>query len=76
MATNYLELNDSKTDFIILGSKQNLKSLLTSDITMGDEIIKAGDRVKNIGATFDKHMKLETEISLTCPGITCMALTK
>ena len=45
IATNYLKLNDSKIDVIILGSKHNLKSLRTSDITIMDEIIKAGDRV-------------------------------
>ena len=66
MATHYLKLNDSKTDLIILVSKHNLKSLFTSDITIGDEIIKAGDIVKNIGATFDKHLKLETQVVLTC----------
>ena len=55
-----------------------LGCLLTSDITIGCEIIKAGDRVKNIGATFAKHMKLGTQVGVTCrvPGITCMALAK
>ena len=56
MAQNVLKLNDEKTDFITLGSKDNLKKASTSEITIGNAQIQAAESVKNIGATIDKHM--------------------
>ena len=66
MAKNYLKLNDEKTDFVILGSKHNLKKVTTSHVTIGDAKIKPSDCVKNIGASLDKEMQLEKQVTLTC----------
>ena len=66
MAQNSLKLNDSKTEFIVMGSKHGLKDTSTSHITIGDSAIEAADAVKNIGATLDKCMKLDKQVNLTC----------
>ena len=66
MAKNYLKLNDEKTDFIILGSKHNLKKVTTSHVTIGDAKIVPSEYVKNIGACLDKEMQLEKQVTLTC----------
>ena len=60
MAANYLKLNDSKTDFIIIGSPHNLKSINTTHISIGDEVVTPSENVKNIGASFDKCLKMDT----------------
>jgi hypothetical protein len=66
MAQNYLKLNDSKTEFIVLGTGHSLKNINTSHITIGDSKVVSSDSVKNIGATLDKYMKLDKQVSLTC----------
>ena len=66
MAQNSLKLNDSKTDFVIFGTKSNLAKCSTSSVTIGDCDIESSDCVKNIGATMDKHLSLEKQVNLTC----------
>ena len=66
MAHNYLKLNDSKTDFMIIGSAHNLKHINTSHITIGEEQVAPSHCVKNIGATLDKHLKLDLQVNQTC----------
>jgi hypothetical protein len=66
MAQNYLKLNDDKTDFIIMGSKKNLNKVSTTHVKIGGVSIKAADKITNIGATVDKHMKLERQVNITC----------
>jgi hypothetical protein len=66
MAKNYLKLNDSKTNFMVLGSSYNLKSISTTHITIGDADVQPSDSVKNIGATLDKHLKMDAQVNLTC----------
>ena len=67
MAANYLKLNDSKTDFLILGSSHNLKSVKTTHIRIGDELVPASSpSVKNIGAIIDQHLKMDKQVSSTC----------
>ena len=66
MATNYLKVNDEKTEFIILGSKHNLAKVKTTEISVGESAVHASTSVKNIGATFDEEMKMEKQVALTC----------
>ena len=64
MATNWLQLNDSKTEFIIFGSKQNLLSLKKNSLTIGEcEIPASKDAVRSIGAHLDCTMKLEKQLT-------------
>lgn len=68
MALNWLQLNDSKTEFIIFGSKENLSSLQRNTISIGDHIVNAKDTtsVKTLGAHFDAHMKFKIHLSAIC----------
>ena len=50
LCANYLKLNDTKTDFIILGSKYDLCKVKTSEICVGNETIGISKQIKNIGA--------------------------
>ena len=66
MAANWLKLNDTKTEFIVFGNKSNLDELKTDRVTLGDASIEKVDRVKSIGATLDRHMKLDSHTSSIC----------
>ena len=59
MTNNWLQLNDSKTEFIIVGSEKNLSSLSRSNITVGECMIPTSTAVKSIGVVFDCHLKMD-----------------
>ena len=50
MASNYLKLNDDKTEFIILGSKHNQAKVSTKAVLVGENRIVSTNSVCNIGA--------------------------
>ena len=66
MTSNFLKLNDDKTEFIIVGSKQQLTKVSSNSVRVGDVDILHAESVKNIGAWFDSSFKLDKQISMTC----------
>ena len=66
MHINKLKLNDSKTEFMIFGTKGSLKKSITKSITIGDCNIKAVESVRNIGAMFRSEMKMDVQVRHVC----------
>ena len=66
MKSNQLKLNDQKTEFIVLGPAPLLKNVSTKNITVGGQLIPCSATVRNIGAHFDQHMAMDTQISKLC----------
>ena len=65
MALNWLKLNDDKTEFIVLGSSTNLAKVSTQYLLVGDNKIYKSQHVRNIGATFDSTLSMETHVIKT-----------
>jgi len=67
MIQNKLKINDSKTEFIILASP-NAHSKLQSDLKLhiGKSCIKPALSAKNLGVIFDKHLKMEAQVTNIC----------
>ena len=65
MSTNLLKLNDSKTEFIILGTRQQLQNTEASDITIkiSSEGITNVCAVWNLEYVFDSHLKNTADIN-------------
>lgn len=61
-----LKLNDAKTEFILIGSPQQLSKCSCTSLTIGDCSIKATEVVCNLGAYFDRHMTMEHHIQAKC----------
>ena len=57
MHTNFLKLNDEKTEYIIIGTYKNLQYVADTDITIGDETITASDFMRDLSFWFDKELK-------------------
>jgi len=66
MTSNWLKLNDSKTEFIIFGTKNNLSHVQAKSVTVGESTISPTSSVKSIGAHLDCHLNMENQISATC----------
>ena len=67
MAENKLKLNPDKTEFIIIGSKQqqsSLKQFLPVDI-LGNQL-NPTEKVRNLGVIFDSEFKFSSHINNTC----------
>ena len=65
MTQNKLKLIQSKTEFMILGTKQQVKKVQTSSIRVGGEEIKPKPSVRNLGSHFDVEMKMATHVNHT-----------
>ena len=66
MASNWLKLNQDKTEFIVFGAPNNLKLVKTDSLTVGESSVTVSESVKSIGFTFDNSLKLDKQIALTC----------
>ena len=66
MAANFLCLNDSKTEVVLLGSKSFLKANDTISLQIGDHTVNATPHARNIGAIMDNTMNMQLQVNQTC----------
>ncbi len=66
MLSHKLKMNDSKTEFLIVGSWQQLAKVRYDSIQVGGCTVKAVDSVRDLGAYLDKHMSMDSHIDLKC----------
>ena len=57
MKANSLKLIDAKTEFLVLGTQQQLNKIKDIKIRISDNIIEPTDFIRNIGAYFDSKLK-------------------
>ena len=63
MQTNFLKLNENKTEFIILGLPKQLKKVGNINIRIGEDIISNVSAVKNLGIFLDAELKHSIHIN-------------
>ena len=63
MHANHLKLNDSKTEFLTLGTKHQLSQIANVSIRIGDENIPSATSARNIGVVFDATMEMKEQVS-------------
>ena len=63
MHTNLLKLNDSKTEFVVIGMRQQLSLAGELSIKIRDDTIDAVKFVLNLGFFMDSEMKNGTHIN-------------
>ena len=66
MLTYKLKMNDSKTEFLIVGSWQQLAKVQYDSIKVGNCSVKAVDSVRDLGAYLDSHMSMGAHIDAKC----------
>ncbi len=67
MAINYLKLNDDKTEFLTIGSRQQLLKV-PSDLclSIGQDVVKRSLSARNLGVIFQSSMSLEEHVKSVC----------
>ena len=57
MTQNLLKLNNDKTEFILMGTQQQLSKLDKTSLHMSTDTIKSTDHVRNLGFIMDSLLK-------------------
>ena len=66
MITHRLKINDSKTEFLIIGSRQQLSKVSIDSITIGASSVQPVSSVRNLGAWFDENLSMTTHVGKVC----------
>ena len=65
-------LNDDKTEFLLLGTKQQLAKVDINSITVGESVVNTKPVVRNLGSWFDSQLSMSTHISKLCSSACCV----
>ena len=69
MLNNDLKFNDHKTQFLIIGSSQQLEKLDNISIRVGDSDIHPVPLVRNLGCWFDSRLSMASHITKLCASL-------
>lgn len=65
MANNFLKLNDSKTEFIVFGSNNDVQKVTEWTVSVGNAEVLPSTTVRNIGAMMDSTLTMKSHINST-----------
>lgn len=63
MLCDKLMINDGKTDFVIIGTRQQLSKVHIDSLAVGDAHVSRVQSVKNLGTWIDSNMSLQVNIN-------------
>ena len=63
MRSNFLNLNDGKTEVLLIGSRQQLSKIALPGVTVGESLIAPATTVRDLGAVFDMHMTMVPHVN-------------
>jgi len=66
MIQDRLMINDDKTEFLLVGTRQQLDKLDSCSITVGNNRISPSPCVKNLGSWFDSNLSMTDHINKAC----------
>ena len=69
MVQDKLQLNDAKTEFLIIGTRTQLNKVTINDLQVGEVKVSAVHSDRNLGAWFDANMNMTTHINSICQSI-------
>ena len=61
MVSNRLLINDTNTEFVVIGSRQQLSKIHIDEITVEESTVKPVKMVRNLGEWFDSHMAMNSD---------------
>ena len=66
LLSHKLMFKDSKTEFLVIGTPQQLSKVEIGHVNVGGVTINAVDSVRNLGSWFDKHMSMSVHVGKMC----------
>ena len=61
-----LKLNEDKSEFMLIGTRQQLSKVRTDSLMVGDTQVKSVSEARNLGVWFDSNFKFRSHINKTC----------
>jgi hypothetical protein len=71
MTSNKLKLNDDKTEVLQVSSAWQKPKSDNLKLTIGTHSVSSSTNVKNLGALFDAHLKMDSQVKATCRNAYC-----
>ena len=71
MNNNYLKLNDTKTEAILLGSRAGRKSASMKEIVVGEARINLSSSVKSLGVLLDPELNMQQQVTRVLQNCFC-----
>ena len=68
MASNFLRLNDDKTEVVFIARKSLVSKVGTVSVEIGDSVINSTTQARNIGLIMDNVLNLKAHINSICKG--------
>ena len=65
MLCDKLKINDGKTEFVVIGTRQQLFKVHVDSLTVGDAQVSPVQSVKNLGTYIDSNMSRQVNINNT-----------
>jgi hypothetical protein len=62
-------LNESKTEFMILGKPSALKKVTNIDMNLNGSVVSPKNKVKNLGVLFDNELTMTDQVSSLCKSM-------
>ena len=66
MLMDRLKVNPDRTEFLVLGTRQQLEKVITSHFVVGESRICPSTKVKNLGSWFDPNLDMISHINNIC----------
>ena len=71
MTSNKLKLNDDKTEVLQVSSAWQKPKSDSLKLTIGTHSVSSSTNIKNLGALFDAHLKMDSQVKATCRNAFC-----
>ena len=71
MNQNFLKLNDSKTEFMVLGSKAQIEKVDIEHIRIGESYIVPATSVRNLGVMIDSNLTMDCHVTAMSKAAFC-----
>ena len=69
MIKDKLRLNDSKTEFMIIGTRKQLAKVNIGGLSVGESIIAPVTSVRNLRSWFDQNLSMTSHINKICKAV-------
>jgi hypothetical protein len=66
MIQDKLLMNDGKTEFLVIGTRQQLCKLQSISISVNNSVISPSPHIKNFGSWLDSNLNMTTHITKVC----------
>ena len=66
MSLNSLQINTSKTEFMMIGSRKQLSKCVTNNIKVYNDVVEKSEIIRLLGIWIDSNLNLKTKITKKC----------